>query len=329
MGGFTPEAASLQAVEWLVRLQAGDVTPEEEQAWRAWRAGDAENEQAWQHIEACMARMRGLPAALAHGTLARKPAQANAARRQSLKLVALLAAGGGAWLAGGDEQARFWLADYRTGTGELRHVVLDDGTRIALNTASSIDVRYAAGQRLVTLLKGEIMVTTARDAARRPFIVQTAQGRLQPVGTRFAVRVEEDRTQLGVFEGAVDIFPGQSPDAARRLQAGRHTSFTAAQTGAVQALPAGADAWTAGMLVAHDMPLADFVQELARYRHGRLACDPAIAHLRVSGIYPLADTTQVLDMLARTLPVDVRQTTRFWVTLTPQRPGAGRAWTAA
>ena len=329
-GNAAPEAASLQAVEWLVRLQAGDGAPDVERAWRAWRDSDPEHEQAWQHIEACMARMRGLPAPLAHGTLARKPlhAQAHAARRQSLKLLALLAVGGGAWLAGGDEQARFWLADYRTGTGELRHIVLEDGTRIALNTASSIDVRFDAGQRVVTLLKGEIMVSTARDAAGRPFFVRTAQGRLQPVGTRFAVRVQGECTQLGVFEGAVDILPGQASGAARRLQAGQQAGFTAAGIGPVQALPAGADAWTAGMLVAHDMPLADFVQELARYRHGRLACDPAIAHLRVSGIYPLADTAQVLDMLTRTLPVDVRQTTRFWVTVTPHRPGAGRAHTA-
>ncbi|WP_253192875.1 FecR domain-containing protein [Janthinobacterium sp. LM6] len=321
MGVLTPEAASLQAVEWLVRLQAGDATPEVEQAWRAWRGSDPENEQAWQHVEGCMARMRALPAPLAHGTLARKPAhaQANAARRQSLKLLALLAMGGGAWLAGGDEQAAFWLADYRTGTGELRHLVLADGTRIALNTASSIDVRYDAGQRLVTLLKGEIMVSTARDAAGRPFFVRTAQGRLQPVGTRFAVRAEGGRTHLGVFAGAVDILPEQAPAAARRLQAGQQASFTAAQVGGVQTLPAGADAWTAGMLVAHDMPLADFIGELARYRHGRLACDPAIAHLHVSGIYPLADTTQVLDMLTRTLPVDVRQSTRFWVSVVPHR----------
>jgi transmembrane sensor len=76
------------------------------------------------------------------------------------------------------------------------------------------------------------------------------------------------------------------------------------------------------MLVAHDMPLAEFIGELARYRPGRLACDPAIAHLRVSGIYPLADTTQVLDMLTRTLPVDVRQTTRFWVSVVPHRQHA-------
>ena len=321
MGALTPEAASLQAVEWLVRLQDGDATPEVEQAWCAWRGSDPKNEQAWQHVEGCMARMRALPAPLAHGTLARKPAhaQANAARRQSLKLLALLAVGGGGWLAGGDEQARYWLADYRTGTGELRHVVLADGTRITLNTATSIDVRYDADQRRVTLLKGEIMVATARDVAGRPFFVRTAHGRLQPVGTRFIVRAGSEVTRLGVFAGAVDMVPEQAPDAARRLQAGQQTSFTAAQIGAVQALPAGADAWTAGMLVAHDMPLADFVGELARYRHGRLACDPAIAHLRVSGIYSLADTGQVLDMLTRTLPVDVRQSTRFWVTVVPRR----------
>ena len=321
MGASTPEAASLQAVEWLVRLQAGDATPEVEQAWRAWRDSDPEHEQSWLHVEGCMARMRALPAPLAHGTLTRKPihAQANAARRQSLTFLALLAVGGGAWLAGGDEQARFWLADYRTGTGELRHVVLDDGTRIALNTASSIDVRYDARQRLVTLLRGEIMVSTARDPAGRPFLVQTAQGRLQPVGTRFAVRAGGEFTHLGVFAGAVDIVPEQATDAVRRLQAGEQVTFTAGRIGSVEALPAGADAWTTGMLVAHDMPLADFIGELARYRHGRLACDPAIAHLRVSGIYPLADTTQVLDMLTRTLPVDVRQSTRFWVSVVPRR----------
>jgi len=48
--GAAPEAASLQAVEWLVRLQAGDGASDVEQAWRAWRDSDPENEQAWQHI---------------------------------------------------------------------------------------------------------------------------------------------------------------------------------------------------------------------------------------------------------------------------------------
>lgn len=322
------EAASLAAVEWLVQLQAADVPPEVTQAWRRWRAQDPGNELAWQHVEGCMARLRALPAPLAHGTLARAPLHARvredarAMRRQSLALLALFAAGGAGWLAGGDEQARVWLADYRTGTGEVRHIVLDDGTRVTLGTASAIDVRYDARQRQVTVRGGEIMVATAPDGARRPFVVRTAQGGLRPVGTRFTVRQDDGQTRLGVFEGAVDILPERLPGAPRRVRAGEQAVFGSERVGAIEQLPAGADAWTRGMLVAHEMPLSRFVAELARYRPGRLACDPAIAQLPVSGVYPLADTGQVLDMLARTLPVDVRQTTRFWVTLVPHRPAS-------
>jgi len=317
--GAAPEAASLQAVEWLVRLQAGDGASDVEQAWRAWRDSDPENEQAWQHIEACMARMRGLPASLAHGTLARKPAhaKAHAARRQSLKLLVLLAAGGGAWLAGGDEQARSWLADYRTGTGELRHIVLGDGTRIAMNTASSVDVRFDAGQRMVTVLQGEIMVTTARDAAGRPFFVQTAQGRLQPVGTRFAVRQHDGSSMVDVFESAVDIRPRDGGDAPLRLAAGRGVAFSRHAPDTPHAVDAHADAWARGQLIVDDVTLGDFLADLARYRPGVIHCAPAVAQLRLSGVFPLADTQGILTMLPNSLPVQVRSRTRYWVSVEP------------
>lgn len=327
-GAQASEAASLEAVEWLVRLQAGEVPPEVDAAWRRWREQDPGNELAWQHVEGCMARLRSLPAPLAHGTLARAPLHARAreearvTRRQSLALLAVFGLGTAGWLAGGDRQETIWLADYRTGTGELRQIVLDDGTRVTLGTSTAIDVRFDARQRQLTVRGGEIMVATAPDRAQRPFVVRTAQGSLRPVGTRFAVRQDAGHTRLGVFEGAVDIAPEQLAGAARRVHAGEQASFTREQIGALEALPAGADAWTTGMLVAHEMPLSNFVAELARYRPGRLACDPAIAHLPVSGIYPLADTGQVLDMLTRTLPVDVRQTTRYWVTVVPHRPAS-------
>ena len=322
------ESASQEAVEWLVRLQAGEVPPEVDAAWRRWRQQDPGNELAWQHVESCMARLRSLPAPLAHGTLARAPLHAQArenavaTRRQALALLALFAVGGAGWLAGGDRQATIWLAGYRTGTGELRQIVLDDGTLVTLGTSTAIDVRFDARQRQLMVRSGEVMVATAPDRAQRPFVVRTARGSLRPVGTRFAVRMDSDRTRLAVFEGAVDIAPLEPATATRRVHAGGQAIFTRDRIGAIEALPAGADAWTSGMLVAHEMPLSTFVAELARYRPGRLACDPAIAHLLVSGIYPLADTSQVLDMLARTLPVDVRQTTRYWVTVVPHRSNA-------
>ncbi|MNT95312.1 fec operon regulator FecR [compost metagenome] len=63
------------------------------------------------------------------------------------------------------------------------------------------------------------------------------------------------------------------------------------------------------------MRLDAFLRELSRHRPGHLGCDPAIADLRLDGVFPLADTDRVLAMVAQTLPVDVRRTTDWWVTV--------------
>jgi transmembrane sensor len=61
------------------------------------------------------------------------------------------------------------------------------------------------------------------------------------------------------------------------------------------------------------MRLADFLDELSRYRRGRLQCDARVANLLISGTYPLADSERILDMLERALPVRVQRFTRYWV----------------
>ncbi|MOA40347.1 fec operon regulator FecR [compost metagenome] len=71
------------------------------------------------------------------------------------------------------------------------------------------------------------------------------------------------------------------------------------------------------MLVVSRMRLDDFLAELGRYRRGRLGCDPAVAHLLVSGAYPLADTDRVLAALTSSLAVQVHFLSRYWVTVRP------------
>ncbi|KAG0759335.1 hypothetical protein G6F57_017955 [Rhizopus arrhizus] len=63
------------------------------------------------------------------------------------------------------------------------------------------------------------------------------------------------------------------------------------------------------------MRLDAFVAELARYRSGLLRCDPAVADLRVSGVFSLRDTDRALDNLTRGLPVTVAYRSRYWVTV--------------
>ncbi|WP_084651582.1 FecR domain-containing protein [Ottowia thiooxydans] len=317
------QAVSLQAAQWLVALQAADVNPEDQAAWKAWRAANPEHERAWQHIESFGTSLRELNLPLAHAALAGSDDKLRRSRRQAIKVLTIAAfAGTGAWWMRSSAPWGDWQTDHSTAIGERANVTLPDGTVIILNTRTAVDVRFDSTQRLVSLIRGEILITTAPDpqishtGTARPFLVDTTEGRLRALGTRFAVRQHESRSQVSVFEGAVEIHPTSVSAPSMVLQAGQETFFTRHSAEAPhEAHALTATAWTTGMLVVHEMPLGDFIAELARYRPGRLNCAASIANLRVSGIYPVTDTERVLDMLQRTLPVELQSFTRYWVTV--------------
>lgn len=298
-----------EAADWLVVMHAGAVSDQDRQAWLDWRARSAAHEQAWQRAERLLDTLGGVPAALAMPALDRPRTR----RAAIAKMAALLLVAPAAWGAWRWSEAEGWTADYRSATGERRDIRLSDGTRLTLNTASAVDVRYDADGRTVLLRAGEIHIDTASDP--RPFEVQTRDGTLRALGTRFIVRQEAEQTRLAVLEGAVRISNAREQ---RVIQAGEQTTFSARRIDAIVPASAADAAWTQGMLLADGMPLGRLIAELARYRKGVLRCDPAIAALRVSGAFPLGDTDRSLAMLAATYPVTVASRLGgYWVTLGP------------
>ncbi|RQO37441.1 histidine kinase [Herminiimonas sp. KBW02] len=307
-----------RAVEWLVALQSGDVSRE---ALQDWLTQHPDHARAWQRIESVNNKLRGvaspLTTALAHATLT---APRSNKRRAAIKtLAAFFFVGATAYMAEEHLPWRAWSADERTALGERRTIVLVDGTELTLNTDSAVNIRYTELERRVFVVSGEIMVTTASDGAAmpRPFVVQTAQGELRPLGTRFAVRQKSEFSRLDVFEGAVEVRPKDGAGLVRVIQAGERVQFTHDGIAEPVSLKPDDAAWAEGMIVASGMRLHDFLAELSRYRRGRLSCDPAIAGLRVSGTYPLNDTDLVLTALRSTLPVEIHYLTRYWVTIRP------------
>ncbi|WP_226935934.1 FecR domain-containing protein [Janthinobacterium sp. GW458P] len=309
-------AVARRAVQWWLALHGGDATAAQLSAWRRWRAEDAEHERAWQRIEAVSGQLAGIPLPLASAALA---APAGARRRRAVRLLtALVVVGGSAALLRQAPAWQSWHADASTATGERRTVRLPDGGTLVLNTDSAIKLHYDAGARAVRLLRGEVLLQTAPDAQRRPFFVHTVDGAARALGTRFIVRQHDGFVRVGVLEGAVELRPAAAQGQPRVLQAGEEGSFSRAGAGAAQALDAGAGAWVDGMLVAAHMRLDAFLLELSRHRRGHLGCDPALAHLLVSGVYPLADTDKVLLALTQALPVELHYLTRYWVTVRPR-----------
>ncbi|MFY0010867.1 FecR domain-containing protein, partial [Acinetobacter baumannii] len=86
------------------------------------------------------------------------------------------------------------------------------------------------------------------------FFVDTGQGSLQALGTRFSVRFSDSSVRVAVFEGAVEIRPARAVQAFV-LPAGQRTVFTASVVEPAQAAAGEAELWQSGMFLARQMPL--------------------------------------------------------------------------
>ncbi|OEZ47733.1 fec operon regulator FecR [Janthinobacterium sp. MP5059B] len=314
------EDVQLQAAEWLTVLMSDEASEQEHAAWQCWREADPEHELAWQHIEAVSQRFRGLHRGAAAQALAGTQQKAvNGKRRQLLAWLGVAAGGGmlaaqtGAW-----DGVRVLRADYRTATGDRREIVLDDGSVLSLNTDSAVNVRFDASRRLIELLAGEILVVSGHGiGSDAPLEVATREGLVRALGTRFSVRQQDDYSTVDVFESAVEIRPRDGIGAPLLLAAGHGVAFSRQAPDAPHAIGAYAGAWSRGQLIVDDVTLGDFLADLARYRPGVIDCAPQVAQLRLSGVFPLADTQRILNMLPNSLPVQVRSRTRYWVTVEP------------
>ncbi|WP_406625032.1 FecR domain-containing protein [Acidovorax sp. SDU_ACID1] len=306
---------ALQAAEWFVLLHSDEASASDRQAFEAWYAQDPDHARAWQRALAVSRQAGSVPSALGAPVLGR--ARHRTGRREAVRALALLmVAAPAGWLAW--RHAPQWTATHATATGERSEWRLADGSRIVLDTASAVDIEFDSGQRLLRLRSGAIWVETAPDpqTPARALAVETPQGRVRAIGTRFAVRLEAARSRVAVLQGAVEVAP-RAGAAVQRLQAGQQAWFDPWEVSAAEPAPASAGQWARGVLAVDDMRLDDFAAELARYRRGWLHCDPAVAGLRITGAFQLGDTGAVLGNLTHLLPVQVLYRTRYWVTIAP------------
>lgn len=313
-----------QAAHWYALLRSGAASAADQRKWQQWLDGAPAHREAWQYVERVGRRFAPLhdspdrdAAVRAYGQAARHATQGRRGRRAALFGLAGLLGGGLAW--GGwrytplPAVAATWGADYRAGVGDTRRIALPDGTQVWLKALSAFNVDFTATQRRLQGLTGEMLIDTGRDPLR-PFLVDTQQGRLQALGTRFSVRQDDGDTLLAVFEGAVKVDAARS-GASGIVPAGRQLRFTADALQAMTPADPAHEAWTHGVLVADNLPLSEVVAQLRRYRYGHLGVSPQVADLRVFGSYPLHDVDRALDMLASVLPIRVRRTLPWWTSV--------------
>lgn len=133
-----------------------------------------------------------------------------------------------------------------TARGEQSEVQLDDGSRLLLDGATRLEVRYYPTRREVTLFDGQALFAVQEDAAR-PFQVRAGPLRATVTGARFAVRhapdaAHHEQVHVAVEQGRVrvDNVTAKSADHAVQLTASQQVWGTVHGVSAVSQL-AGAD----------------------------------------------------------------------------------------
>ncbi|MCC6301428.1 MAG: FecR domain-containing protein [Gammaproteobacteria bacterium] len=309
------DALDAQAADWIVRLTADDVAERARAraGFEAWRRTSPRHAEAAASMESLIARVEGMRAQARPARAALDAARPRGRRRGQVRraATALMMAFALALPVGFALQAwppSYLLADMRTTTGEWREDILEDGTRLTLSGASAVNLRFDAERRTVELVRGEVLIEVARDPAR-PFLVETAHGRIRALGTRFVVRRQAEDTVLTMLESRVSVRTAARRTAAGEdevlVGAGQRVHIRADGVGPVEAVDARgvSDAWRFHQLVVQGRPLPEVLDELGRHRPGLIRYDrERLQDIHVSAVLPLDDTGRALELLAASFP---------------------------
>lgn len=288
-----------QAAAWFARQRADDVSVEDIRAWQQWLEADARHRAAYARLEHLWS---GLGAHAAHPEVAARipPAPqettsaatsrqaATAPWRMRLGVAAMLAlAVFGAWWTPVPPAVQDTL--YATAVGAHREIVLEDGSRISLDTDTRLRVAYRDTERSLFLEHGRAFFQVAHE--HRPMRIRSAHGGVRVVGTAFELDQRADALDITLIEGKVELLPllsGNARDATPRpMMAGHRARLTVGHAPHIEASGTSSPpAWLSGRLVFEDATLAEALIEFNRYSLEQLVIDdPALAGIRLTGVF--------------------------------------------
>jgi transmembrane sensor len=301
-----------QAQAWLLRLRSGDMTQDEVQGFRHW---SAEHPEMAHRLRDTWSTLRTAGADIAAEDAASGQAwTGDAGRVRTLGVLrpgrrafaGFAIAAGASWLAL-RPPLQLWpaltdlAADYRTGTGEQRQVALSERVVVAMNTQTRMDVLSSQSVRHgINLIEGEAeIIADAPSTARTgPVLVVAGRGRMQADVARFDVRRTGSQVCVTCVSGSIAF---EHPQQRLILGAAQQLIYDDRAVQQVSDVdPTVATAWRRGVLVFNRMPVAQVVDEINRYRPGKVILRNAeLGRNRVQAQFPVAKLDDVIDMLGK------------------------------
>lgn len=305
----------LEAARWHARLLANDCTEQVLAAFARWRDQHPSHARAYEQAQSVCTGVDQLLLSDARlQALAEQACRVTAAKRVTRRWAVPAALAAGLALAviaiqfatqlTGSEAA---AVAYDTSV-QRRTVTLADGSRVAMDVTTRIEVRMSPHRREIQLLSGRALFDVAHDASR-PFSVTAAGARTTALGTRFQVQSERGRVLVTLAEGSVAVDDASTQARwSEKLVPGEQLSIDALGH-AVDKRAVDlqyATSWSRGRHIFRGTPLAAAIEEINRYavRKIRLG-DPSLAALPVGGNFLTGDSELITEAMAAVLPIRV------------------------
>jgi transmembrane sensor len=228
-----------------------------------------------------------------------KPRYALAAAAAGIVLVpaGMLLLGRGTFAVRGTEAVML-----ATRVGEIRSVALSDGSKVTLDTATTVEVEIGRLGRKARLKSGRARFEIA--AAVKPFVVEAGS------------------TTVTADTGVVDVARTAQQSKVEMVSGNAEVRHDGAKLGlsAGQAVADGSQGmsrtdssfnrpdWTRGMLQFDGTPLADAVVLANRYSDRRILLSPGLGSLKVTGAFRAGDTEGLAKALAQAFHLSLSHT---------------------
>ncbi len=333
--GFTQHSdqVNAEAREWFTLMQSGSVSELEKEKFEHWHQRSEANQDAYRQLDIIWNDLAELSTSqegvkLQQSVSTRFGASMfSAVKTFTQKVTGIFDVGfvpqmalslaGVAVIAG-----MFYLTQMRdtgiqvyvTGLGEIKEVLLDDGSRVTMGAKSRMRTWADADERHVRLESGQAFFVVTKDP-ERPFWVDANDTRVKVVGTQFDVHTREGRTRVAVLEGIVNVMSATEQQASIEtkpvvLTAGQQTTrlnsdvFQPVQTITENEL----SAWRSGRLIYRNANLVDVIADINRYYDGEVSLEShSLSQLKVTATVRTDQLRFFPEMLSQTLPIQVEK----------------------
>lgn len=315
MGKRALTATEKEAGAWMRKVASGNITHAEGAALKRWCAAHPDNLRAFTNARASWQQLKVAgedvlaknPQATQDNSRKRQLAAAGFTRRRLFLGGALTAAAatGAVVIAptwGFLPSMAQWGADYRTSVGQRRELALASNVQVTLNTRSSLSVWKDPASGM-DLMSGQAAIDLSRDD--HVFSVQAGGGKTSGRAARFEVQYVDTGVCVTCLAGQVQVSNGAGE---RVLAANQQVIYDAHRISTVAALmPSQLPTWREGYLRFVDTPLGEVIDQINRYRAGKvMLVNHQLATQVVTGRFKIDALDKAIAQIQYSLNLNVK-----------------------